>query len=177
MIADRLRGLTTRSVISVVDSYAKASARMRLLGKQGVELVAQPEAHPNFERLMRGMAQIAQNHELEIQSCAETLDLAQFGILPGKCIDDLYLEKLFGKEVIHRKDKNQRDACGCVQSRDIGMYDTCLFGCSYCYATTSFATARRNHEAHDPNSPSLIGYYDAPASASGDLELKQPRLF
>jgi DNA repair photolyase len=35
-----------------------------------------------------------------------------------------------------------------------------LFGCQYCYATGNFERARENHEQHDPQSPSLVGWYD-----------------
>jgi DNA repair photolyase len=55
----------------------------------------------------------------------------------------------------HTKDPGQRSACGCVVSKDIGMYDSCLFGCQYCYATTSFARARANFSRHDPEAPFL----------------------
>lgn len=68
---------------------------------------------------------------------------------------------MFGIDVSHKKNKGQRSACGCVESRDIGMYDSCLFGCGYCYATRSFTTARTNHADHDPNSESLIGQHQA----------------
>jgi DNA repair photolyase len=51
-----------------------------------------------------------------------------------------------------------------VESREIGMYDSCLFGCSYCYATKSFTTADKNHSTHNPQSESLIGNYTAPPS-------------
>ena len=40
------------------------------------------------------------------------------------------------------------------------MYDSCLFGCRYCYATSSFERARVNHAEHRPDSPSLLGWYD-----------------
>ena len=83
------------------------------------------------------------------------------GILPGKCVDDEYIAKTFGISVTSTKDPSQREACGCVVSKDIGMYDSCLYGCPYCYAVSSFERARINClERHDPNSPSLIGWYD-----------------
>ncbi len=83
-------------------------------------------------------------------------------ILPGKCVDDDVIADAFGIEVSGTKDPTQRDACGCVVSRDIGMYESCLFGCKCCYATKSFDQARLNSESHDPNSPSLLGWHEAP---------------
>ncbi len=87
------------------------------------------------------------------------LDLRPFGIAPGKCVDDAFIQRVFGIEAALGKDPSQRTACGCVVSRDIGMYDSCLFGCQYCYATGSFERARKHYEEHDPASPSLLGYY------------------
>ena len=55
----------------------------------------------------------------------------------------------------------QRAHCGCVECIDIGAYDTCQNGCLYCYATASDEKAKRNCEAHDPNSALLIGDSDA----------------
>jgi hypothetical protein len=88
------------------------------------------------------------------------VDLGSYGIHAGKCIDDAYIASVFGLEVNPTKDPGQRKACGCVISRDIGMYDSCLFGCQYCYATSDFGRARENYAAHDPQSPSMLGWYD-----------------
>lgn len=53
-------------------------------------------------------------------------------------------DSLFGDPVIpvvpvskrrNLKDKGQREVCGCIVSKDIGMYDTCMHFCAYCYAT------------------------------------------
>jgi DNA repair photolyase len=41
------------------------------------------------------------------------------------------------------------------------MYESCLFGCRYCYATKSFEQARANFESHDRESPSLLGWHEA----------------
>jgi hypothetical protein len=111
---------------------------------------------------MRGLAGLAGENGMEIVSCAEEIDLRPFGILPGKCVDDRVIAEAFGINVPGSKDPAQRKACGCVVSRDIGMYESCLFGCQYCYATKSFDRAKANFDSHDPRSPSLLGWHEVP---------------
>jgi len=155
-IAAALRGCTFRSVVSVVDLYAKTHKRLATQGVVSNE--ADGRSEPHFAGLLRGLAHAASENGMQIQSCAEELDWTVYGIQPGKCIDDGYIRATFGIEVGHCKDPSQRKACGCVVSKDIGMYDSCLFGCSYCYATGSFEHARENYEKHDPDSPALLGW-------------------
>lgn len=75
-------------------------------------------------------------------------------------------DSLFGDPVIpvvpvskrmNLKDKGQREACGCIVSKDIGMYDTCMHFCAYCYANASRKTVLENRRRHDPESPFLAG--------------------
>jgi hypothetical protein len=161
-IAEGLRGFTWRSVISLMDPYRKKQKRMGALEQKGLKVVdLQDSKGSRFEALMRTLAKTAEQNGMEIVSCAEEMELSKYGIKPGKCVDDEYIKKLFDINVDAKKDPGQRKACGCVTSRDIGMYDTCLFGCQYCYATSSFEHARSNHTQHDPNSPSLVGWYEA----------------
>ena len=150
-------------MISILDVYAKIGKRMG----QVAGLLPFDGTQAWFGELMRFMVAVAGENEMEIASCAEELDLEAYGIRPGKCVDDEYILDVFGLEVAHDKDPGQRAACGCVVSRDIGMYDSCTFGCQYCYATTSFERARRRREGHDPDSPSLIGWYEVGSEEPG----------
>jgi hypothetical protein len=159
-IASRLSGYTSRSVISIVDNYGKAKRRFKRLEKeQDIQFYDWENNFHLFEEVLSEISQIAERYKMEIVSCAEVFDLDKYGIRHGKCIDDDYIKKVFRIEVSHKKDSGQREACGCVASREIGMYDTCLFGCQYCYATTNFDKARENYRKHNPDSPSLVGWY------------------
>ena len=55
------------------------------------------------------------------------------------------------------KHKGTRQGCHCIESRDIGAYDTCINGCRYCYANTDDRLALENYKRHDPDSPLLLG--------------------
>ncbi len=177
-LASALRGSTLRSVVSLLDVYGKIRKRLAGLAARGVQLIplqagADPlavapsglpggAAMPDWlADLLRDLAQIAQANGMETVSCAEELDLQLYGIRPGKCIDDELIARVFGLEVSHAKDPGQRKACGCVPSKDIGMYDSCQLGCRYCYATSSFERARQNYLRHDPDAPSLYQAADS----------------
>ena len=158
-LAESLRGHTRRVVVSIVDMYRKIEKRLKKL--EGTSAAVRPCDAGDFEALMRRLARLAGENGMEIVSCAEEVDLRPFGILPGKCVDDRVIADAFDIEVLGTKDPAQRKACGCVVSRDIGMYESCLFGCRYCYATKSFDQAKANFDSHDPKSPSLLGSHEA----------------
>jgi len=160
-IAKQLQGYTNRSIISLVTVYRKARQRLTALRQAGIDLMeCEGEA---FVDLMMFMASTARENNMTLLSCAQEGDLAPYGILPGKCIDDGLIREVFGLEVCPTKDPSQRKACGCVVSKDIGMYDSCLYGCVYCYATNSFEKAKENYRNHDPKAESIIPLESATA--------------
>ncbi|MDP3104890.1 MAG: DUF1848 domain-containing protein [Candidatus Methanoperedens sp.] len=56
------------------------------------------------------------------------------------------------------KDKGQRKECGCIVSKDIGQYNTCMHLCVYCYANYSEKVVRENLKKITINSESILGY-------------------
>ena len=103
------------------------------------------------------LSQIARSCGMEMSACAQALDLSACGIAPAHCVDGDLFETLLDCRLDLHKDKNQRPACGCVQSADIGMYNSCTNACRYCYANYSASEIAKNRRSHDPASPLLFG--------------------
>lgn len=148
LLADALRGYTDKVIISFIDLYPKIAHSMRENNIREL-CVSQKET------LAETMSAAAHDNKMEIDTCAEDIDLEKYGISHARCIDDRLITKLSGYSMDVAKDKNQRPGCGCVSGIDIGQYDTCQNGCVYCYANHSARTCARNFQQYDPASPVL----------------------
>ena len=149
-IAAELKGFTEKCVISFVDSYRSISKALASIGSKEIKV-------QDMKEMAEPMSKAALNSNMILATCCEPLDLSTYGITNNKCIDDDLISRISGKEIKAGKDHNQREACGCAASIDIGAYDTCPKGCLYCYANHSRKTLKRNLMKHNPNSPFLDG--------------------
>ena len=149
-LAKRLSGYTHKCVISFVDLYKNTQSHLK-------ELNILPLGDNEMYELAERLVEIANKNNLIVESCAEKINLEQFGIQHGHCIDCTLFEKILNCKMNLSKDKNQRPECGCMESIDIGAYNTCKNGCKYCYANFSPVTVIKNTDVHNPNSPLLFG--------------------
>ena len=149
-IASNLEDDTEKVVISFVDFYSKTQRNTRGLDIRQIT---------NEERveLAGEMARIASKYHLIIETCAEQINLNEVGILHGSCIDKKRIERLLGCKLIVEKDKNQRGACGCFESVEVGAYNTCLNGCKYCYANFNNSKVEENVKLYNRDSALLCG--------------------
>lgn len=154
-IASLLSGYTNQVVISFADLYKKTETNLDKV--DGLEYSDILHNEKELNNLCAGLKEIAEKYKMDITTCAEEVNLKSTGIEHGKCIDDRLIESIFDIKVTNSKDQGQRSECGCVKSIDIGMYNSCLHGCIYCYATYQKNGALENYKKHDPESPFLIG--------------------
>lgn len=147
-IATALKGYTDKCVISFVDTYAKNKKNMK-------SLEAYEIGYTKIQEVARRLAEITHDNGMAIASCAETLDLKQCGIEHNSCIDQKLIEDIVGYKICAQKDKSQRKECGCIESVEVGTYNTCKTGCKYCYANYSPESVRGNCQNYNPKSPLL----------------------
>jgi hypothetical protein len=171
-IGNQIHEFTEKLVISFVDisEYNLVKQRLEKANKNYHEFTPQ-----EMLTIAEGLFYLNKKWSLVIGTCAEDwpegTDLSKFGIIHNRCIDDELLKRLFpnntelikflevkkspqrtlltGNETSNPlKDKNQRKACGCIISKDIGQYDTCMHLCTYCYANKWDTKVRNRYDKY-----------------------------
>ncbi len=147
-MAKQLSPHIDRCIFSFVYPYKKLSVNM-------------PELIPVSEKekmlLAKGLGEISKKYNLYTQTCATGEDFEKFGIHHSGCMTSDIVGNANSIRLKNLKHKPLRKDCGCMESRDIGAYDTCPNGCRYCYANSTPKKAIENYKTHNPNSPILLG--------------------
>jgi hypothetical protein len=160
-LARRLSGLTRRCTFSFVEFYGKTERNLRKVEEASCTSFGRPDTGEKQD-LGRRLAAIAGQHGMEMLSCCDDA-LVGGGVGKSRCVDADVIAALRGGRRPAAPLRPTRPDCGCVRSVDIGCYDSCAFGCSYCYATSSRRTALKRLAEADPEDsvlwrpPSLRG--------------------
>ncbi|MBN1565572.1 MAG: DUF1848 domain-containing protein [Anaerolineae bacterium] len=149
-IARALAGHTERCYFSFASYYGKVQRRMQ---KANI-----PYCDPPLEAkqaLVEQMADCADECGITLHACCQDALLSD-RVQKAHCVDGDLLAQLFPDRPHVTQANPTREQCGCVTSRDIGMYDTCPYGCVYCYANANHAAAVKHRQQHDPMSETLV---------------------
>ncbi len=147
-MAKELNAHIDRCIFSFVEVYKKVRFNMP-------EITALTDNEKDI--IAEGLGEIAKKYNIHLQTCATNGDFSKYGIFSSGCITLDILGK--ANNIIFKKLKHNgmRKYCNCIESRDIGAYNTCPNGCKYCYANATPEKALENYKLHDKNSPILFG--------------------
>ena len=147
-MAERLSPYIDRCIFSFVELYRKLEFNMPELLPMTVE---------EMDCIAEILGSIASRYGIYIQTCGTNGDYSRYGIHSSGCITLDTLGRANGISFRPLKHRGMRNGCHCIETRDIGAYDTCPNGCRYCYANKSPERAMENYRKHDPKSPILFG--------------------
>ncbi|MBN1429335.1 MAG: DUF1848 domain-containing protein [Anaerolineae bacterium] len=153
-LARELEGSTYRCYFSFASYYGKVERRLRQSGIQFYD--------PPLEEkmaLVEDMADVADEHGIKLYACCQDA-LVMGRVQKAHCIDGDLLAELFPDRPLTARPRPTREQCGCIASRDIGMYDTCLYGCVYCYANQSHQAALDRFRQHTLEGVTLVNISD-----------------
>jgi DNA repair photolyase len=172
-VGDQLKDYTEKLVISFADINCYRKVMLNLKNSKLGEFREFTEKEER--EIAAGLYELNKNWKMEIATCAEKISLEEYGIKHNKCIDDDLMIKLWPEdsklmeflgykpdllsstgERPNLKDKGQRKECGCIVSKDIGMYNTCGHFCVYCYANDSKKTVKKNMQKTRVDSESIV---------------------
>ena len=123
--ADNLNGYTDECIFSFVQIYSKIKNNIKNINDDDKLL------------LIENMKEISEKNNIKLKSCSQDFDnITNIRVEKSACIDKERIQKILGYSIKEKKDKSQRKLCNCIESIDIGIYNTCTNGCIYCYANS-----------------------------------------
>lgn len=144
-----LDGYVKNILISFMDEYKNVKNNRNILKYKEF-------TDSDYKNIGLSFSKIAKEHGMKIYTCSEEYNLIEYGFDKGECLSREVAFKMTGKvfgEWKARKDKK----CHCVEMVDIGVYNTCMHMCKYCYANYDEKKVYENTCLHDDNSSLLIG--------------------
>ena len=144
-----LDGYVKKIIISFIDDYKNVRKNMNILKIKEF-------TDNDYEEIGKSFSETAKRYGMTVQTCAEDRNLSEYGFIKGECLSAMMAYKLTGK--IYNKWKARKGIpCNCVETVDIGVYNTCKHLCKYCYANYDEDRIVQNIKKHNPDSSLLIG--------------------
>ena len=144
-----LNGYVKHIIISFIDDYKNVRNNAKYLNLT-------PITEEDYKEIGVSFSTSAKEFGMTVQTCFEENNLTEYGFIKGECISHSLAYKLTGKTYPTGKIRKGNN-CQCVETVDIGVYNTCKHMCKYCYANFNEDEIDRNIKKHNSNSSLLIG--------------------
>jgi len=161
-LAARLRGATERCTFSFATRYGKVERNFDDFQRRNKVRIEDPDPETR-RRLAGALADIAGAHGMTLSSCCGDA-LVGGRVRKAHCVDGDIIRSLLDLGGAVFKAAPTRKECGCVESVDIGAYDTCPHGCIYCYANINKEKAEKLRATHEPDT-AFLGHPKAVSDA------------
>ena len=144
-----LNGYVKHIITSFIDDYKNVRKNMNILKlKEFTDL--------DYEKIGFNFSKSAKENNMTVQTCFEEKNLIEYGFIKEDCIGANLAFRLTGKTYKKWRARSG-NKCKCVTMTDIGVYNSCMHFCKYCYANFDEKKVLDNMKNHDPNSSLLIG--------------------
>lgn len=147
-ICRALHDYTDRVVVNFVSLYEKVKRHMPELKEM---------TYNEKLKTIMNLLQVCNDYNMKLQTCGNGLQFKDLeGVEVTGCLD-IHALNLLG---IYPKETKKAAPWGCLcyPNTSIGVYNTCMHKCKYCYASADFEQCEKNYNNHDPNSPLLVGH-------------------
>ena len=147
-----LDGYIEKFIVSFIDDYKNVRKNYNILRYKEL-------SEDDYKEIGTFFSSVAKEHGMIVQTCAEKRNLVEYGFVEGECLSHELAYILTGKKFKSQKIRPNVN-CHCVETVDIGEYNTCSHLCKYCYANFDEDKIKENRKLHDVNSPLLIGHLE-----------------
>lgn len=148
-LVSQLDGMTERIIVSFMDRYQNTRIHAK-------EIAAREWTEEDYRAIGMGFSESAKKHGMQVQTCYEKRNLTEYGFVAGDCIPYDRLLEWTGKRFPLSKIRPGK-GCHCVQTVDIGAYNSCPHRCLYCYANYREEEIATNFANHRDGSSLLVG--------------------
>jgi hypothetical protein len=158
ILAERLAGSVDRVAVSFVEPYGRrVTPDLKRYERETGDRFVDTTLAQRVD-LIGELGAIAAGLDLELTICCSPELRKQTGYKVSGCNSFAWACRVYPELRSFRRLRNKptRPDCACSEEWDIGVYDTCIFGCAYSYGSCSFAKAMANFRRRDPDDPCLL---------------------
>ena len=149
-LCKELSGYINKILIHFIDDYKNVRKNYSILKYRLLE-------EKDYKQIAESFVASAKKYNIIVHTCNEENNLTKYGFKKDECLSKELAFKLTGKVYKNKWNIRKDLVCQCIKMVDIGVYNSCLHFCKYCYANYDENKVKENYMKHNPKSSLLIG--------------------